>query len=108
MFRLFIVLAALLTASAAHAETIEMEVHGLVCGFCARGIEKTLRKNPATADVYVSLEDKLVAVALHEGSDIPDVELTKAMTDAGYKVKDIQRTTTSIAELRERLGRNSE
>jgi copper chaperone CopZ len=108
MLRLIIVLAALLSAGAAHAETIEMEVHGLVCGFCARGIEKTLRKNPATADVYVSLEDKLVAVALHDGSDIPDAELKKEMTNAGYTVKDIQRTTTSIAELRERLGQHTE
>ena len=39
-----------------------MKVYGLVCGFCAQGIEKTLRKNPATADVVVSLENKLVAV----------------------------------------------
>jgi hypothetical protein len=35
---------ALLAASAVQAETIEMKVNGLVCGFCARGIEKTLRK----------------------------------------------------------------
>ena len=62
MLRFFILVAALVSVSTVQADTIEMKVNGLVCGFCARGIEKTLRRNPATADVYVSLEDKLVAV----------------------------------------------
>ena len=108
MFKLLIVAAALIGASATRADTIEMKVNGLVCGFCAQGIEKTLRKNPATADVYVSLEDRLVAVALHDGKNIPDVELAKEMTDAGYSVKEIRRTTTPIAEIRERTGKHAE
>ena len=61
------IIALALLASAANAGTIEMKVYGLVCGFCAQGIEKTLRKNPATADVVVSLENKLVAVATRDG-----------------------------------------
>lgn len=92
-----------LTAVGANATTIEMKVYGLVCGFCAQGIEKTLRKNPATADVVVSLEHKLVAVSTKEGADIPDAELTKALTDAGYDVKGITRTERSIAEIRDSL-----
>lgn len=84
----------------ANADTIEMKVHGLVCGFCAQGIEKTLRKNPATADVIVSLEHKLVAVATREGADISDAELTRALTDAGYDVKGITRTQRSLDEIR--------
>ena len=87
----------------AHAATIEMKVYGLVCGFCAQGIEKTLRKNPATADVVVSLENKLVAVETREGQDIPDAELTKALTDSGYDVKAIARTQRSLADIRAEL-----
>src|ERR1700689_4547338 len=95
-----------ITAGASvHAATIEMNVNGLVCAFCAQGIEKQLRKFPATADVVVSLEQKLVAVALKDGQDIPDAELRRALTNAGYTVKDIQRTDTPIADLRERLKR---
>jgi len=84
----------------ANAGTIEMKVYGLVCGFCAQGIEKTLRKNPATADVIVSLENKLVAVATREGQDIPDAELTQALTNAGYDVKAITRTERSLDDIR--------
>jgi copper chaperone CopZ len=93
----------LLASASAQAATIEMNVNGLVCAFCAQGIEKQLRKFPATADVIVSLEHKLVAVALKDGQEIPDTELRRALTNAGYTVKAIQRTETPIAELRERL-----
>lgn len=92
-----------LTSFAANAGTIEMKVYGLVCGFCAQGIEKTLLKNPATADVVVSLENKLVAIGTKEGADIPDAELKKALTDAGYDVKEISRTQRSIDEIRTSL-----
>src|SRR5687767_5595057 len=87
-------------SAAAHAGTIEMKVNGLVCSFCAQGIEKTLRKNSATADVVVSLENKLVAVATKDGQDISDAELRKALTDSGYDVKAIERTTTPIQDIR--------
>jgi copper chaperone CopZ len=92
-----------MAASAVHAETIEMTVNGLVCGFCAQGIEKTLRRNAATDDVIVSLENRLVAVATKPGSDIPDDTLRKALKDAGYDVKAITRTERSIAGIREEL-----
>jgi copper chaperone CopZ len=91
-------------ASEAYATTIEMGVKGLVCAFCAQGIEKKLRKLPATADVVVSLEQRLVAVALKEGRDITDAELRKALTDAGYTVTTIQRTETPLATIRGRVG----
>lgn len=102
---LLVSLLAVFGASAA-ADTIEMKVYGLVCSFCAQGIEKTLRKNPATADVVVSLEDKLVAIATHPGKDITDPELTQALTDAGYEVKDISRTQRSITEIRNALEKD--
>lgn len=103
----FVLLTLLALGTTAQAGTIEMTVNGLVCGFCAQGIEKTLRKNPATADVVVSLEDRLVAVATKDGQDISDEELRKALTDSGYDVKAIERTQTPLADIRARLGRKS-
>jgi len=96
----FLMLAPLVVGAA----TIEMHVNGLVCAFCAQGIEKKLRKFPATADVVVSLEQRLVAVALKDGQDIPDAELRKALTNAGYRVTTIQRSDTSIDAIRSRLS----
>jgi hypothetical protein len=74
--RILLLLACAASASA-QAATIEMKVSGLVCAFCA--------------------------VALKDGQDIPDAELRRALTNAGYTVKSIERTETPIATVRERL-----
>lgn len=97
------VLLAVLVASNASAATIELTVNGLVCGFCAQGIEKTLRRNAATDDVFVSLENRLVAIATKSETDIADDVLRKALKDAGYDVKEIARTDRSLQSLREQL-----
>lgn len=100
--KIFIAILALASGTAA-AGTIELKVNGLVCGFCAQGIEKTLRKNPATEDVVISLEHKLVAVRTRDGQDIEDADLRKALKDAGYDVTGITRTERSMAEIRASL-----
>jgi copper chaperone CopZ len=101
--RIVLSLAALLAVSSAHAATIELTVNGLVCGFCAQGIEKTLRRNAATDDVFVSLENRLVAIATKPDTDIGDDVLRKALKDAGYDVKAIARTDRSLTSLREQM-----
>jgi copper chaperone CopZ len=98
-------LALALVSAQAVAGTIEMKVNGLVCAFCAQGIEKTLRRNPAVSDVVVSLEDRLVAVETRPGMDVADQDLRKALTDSGYDVKAIERTQTPLGEVRARLKR---
>jgi mercuric ion binding protein len=90
----------------AAATTIEMDVNGLVCGFCAQGIEKTLRGLPATEAVFVSLEHRLVAIKLKGGTDLGDDVLRKALTDSGYTVVGIRRTEHSLDELRQQVKRD--
>ena len=84
----------------ASADTIEMKVYGMVCGFCAQGIEASLRKNPAVVDVLVSLENKLVVVETRASEDIDDAALTKAIADAGYDLKTVTRTQRGMADYR--------
>lgn len=102
-FQLLLAVSLLAVAASSAAATIEMTVNGLVCAFCAQGIEKKLKKFPATADVVVSLEHRLVAVSLKDGQDIADADLRKALTDAGYSVKSISRSETPIADVRARI-----
>ncbi|HKS58165.1 MAG TPA: heavy-metal-associated domain-containing protein [Steroidobacteraceae bacterium] len=101
--RIALLLITFLAVGGARASTIELTVNGLVCGFCAQGIEKTLRRNAATDDVFVSLENRLVAVATKPDADIPDDELRKALKNAGYDVKAIARTDRTLASLREQM-----
>jgi mercuric ion binding protein len=88
----------------ASARTIEMDVNGLVCAFCAQGISKTLKAFPASDGVFVSLEHRLVAVHLKDGQDIADADLRKAITNAGYKLVAVHRTEASLAEIKARVA----
>jgi len=82
------------------AQTIKMQVDGLVCAFCGSAIEKKLRSNAATDDVLVSLEHKIVALSLKDGQDLADELLRKQITDAGYLVKSIERVPDTLDSLR--------
>jgi copper chaperone CopZ len=102
-FHSIFLVGALAFTGTAVAGTIELTVNGLVCGFCAQGIDKTLRKNPATSDVFVSLENRLVAIETKPNADITDEVLRKALQDAGYDVKAIARTDRALDSLRQQM-----
>jgi len=91
-------------SSLASAKTIEMDVNGLVCAFCAQGISKTMKAFPASDGVFVSLEHRLVAVHLKDGQDIADAALRKAIVDAGYKLVAVRRTEASLADIKARVS----
>ena len=87
----------------AAADIVKMKVEGLVCAFCASAIETKLRSNAATEDVLVSLEHRVVALSLKPGQDIPDATLSAQIVDAGYAVKQIERSKETLADLRKSL-----
>jgi copper chaperone CopZ len=90
--RKFIVLSLLLAlAPAAHAETIIASVNGMVCAFCATGIEKTFKKQAAVDSVNVDLEKKIVTVGTKPEQTLDDDTVKKLITAAGYTVVGIER-----------------
>jgi cation transport ATPase len=95
----------LLTMSSAFAaqQTIQVELDGLVCAFCAQGVEKKMKAQAATDKVFVSLNKKVTLVALKEGQDIPDETIKSEITNAGYVVKGISRTSESFDQLRAKI-----
>lgn len=95
------------TPAAPAPHTIEMQVDGLVCAFCAQGITKRLSKMDATADVFVSLENGLVAVAVKPGQQIDDATLRAALTEAGYTVRGIEHRAESLEAVRARIAGKS-
>jgi cation transport ATPase len=95
----------LLTTSSAFAaqQTIQVELDGLVCAFCAQGVEKKMKAQAATDKVFVSLNKKVTLVALKEGQDISDETIKSEITNAGYVVKGISRTSESFDQLRAKI-----
>ena len=77
--------------SSAFAETIHTTVNGMVCAFCATGIEKTFRKQPEVESVHVDLAKKLVTVKTKPGKTLPDAKIKEIVTYSGYKMGKIQR-----------------
>ena len=78
-------------SAAASAETIKATVNGMVCGFCATGIEKTFKAQPEVKTVKVDLQRRLVTVDTKEGQTIDDTKLKKLIANAGYSVVNIDR-----------------
>ena len=52
------------------AESIKASVNGMVCAFCAQGIEKSLSKMPATQAVHVDLKKKIVLIEAKAGQTL--------------------------------------
>ena len=93
-----------LSATAAEARSLRIEVNGLVCAFCADGITRAFKREPAAGEVFVSLENRLVAVDLKDGQDITDATAKELLTDAGYTVVGIQRSDATVAQIRAEVG----
>ncbi|WP_431097617.1 heavy-metal-associated domain-containing protein [Polaromonas aquatica] len=95
-----ITLATGIFSSAWAAESIKATVNGMVCAFCAQGIEKRLSKLPATKAVFVDLKKKVVAVEAKEGQALDSKTITAEITDAGYDVVKLETVQQSVAEIK--------
>lgn len=95
-----IVLSAGLFSSAWAAESVKVTVNGMVCAFCAQGIEKRLSKLPATKAVFVDLKKKVVAIEAKEGQTLDGKTITAEITDAGYDVVKLETVQQSVAEIK--------
>jgi len=84
-YLLTIIITFSLTA-AVSADTIRATVNGMVCGFCATGIEKTFRAQPEVKTVDVDLEKRLVTIETKQGRTIDDAKIRKLLGNAGYSV----------------------
>ena len=72
--------------AAVSADTIKATVNGMVCGFCATGIEKTFKAQPEVKTVDVDLENKLVTIQTKQGRTLDDAKIKKLLGNAGYSV----------------------
>jgi copper chaperone CopZ len=102
MFRTILSTALLIAAaSAAHAATTtKITVNGMVCAFCAQGIEKRLTALPQTQGVYVNLARKVVAVEAKPGQSFDEAKLRAEIRDAGYDVVSVEAVPQSLADVR--------
>jgi len=85
-----------------YALTQKIEVLGMVCAFCAQGIEKSFGSDENVKDVFVSLENYFVAIESKDGKSIDEKLIRTIITDAGYDVQKIEVVSDSVSEIREK------
>lgn len=90
----------LTTLPAFAANSVKATVNGMVCAFCAQGIEKTISKMDATKAVFVDLKSKVVLVEAKEGRANDEKAISAAIVDAGYDVVKMEASAQSVDEIK--------
>jgi periplasmic mercuric ion binding protein len=97
---LMAILAMLLQPTWAADVSIKAEVKGMVCAFCAQGIEARLKKNQASKDIYVNLKNRVVAVELKEGQSYSLESFKADIEESGYTVAKVEYVSESVPAIR--------
>jgi copper chaperone CopZ len=103
LFALSALCLAALTVPAYAGTSIKATVNGMVCAFCAQGIEKRISKMEATKAVFVDLKRKTVAVEAKEGQTLDQQAIAAEITDSGYDVVKLEVVQKSVEEIKAEL-----
>jgi copper chaperone CopZ len=71
-------------------EVAVVSVQGMVCDFCARGIEKTFKKDGNVISVDVDLNKGKVLIAYSEGSEINFDDIKEKITANGQNATNLE------------------
>ena len=82
------------------ATSVKATVNGMVCAFCAQGIERRLIKMGATKEVFVDLKRRTVAVEIKDGEALDSKAIAAEIVDAGYDVVQLEVVQQSVAEIK--------
>jgi len=99
----FVIATALLGLSQASLASMKVTVNGMVCSFCAQGIEKSLLKLDGTQAVLVDLKNKVVVVQAKEGKTLNEKEVRQEIIDSGYDVVNVETIPQTVAQFRDQM-----
>lgn len=101
MKKLFVIaVLAIFTNTAFATTSIHAEVKGMVCAFCAKGINKKLRELDSTQDVWVDLKSRMVVVELKDQKTMSLEAFTKLIKDAGYDLANVEYINKTLVEIK--------
>jgi len=75
--------------------TVVLRVDGMVCPFCAHGLETRLRKLAQVEEVAVRLNDGMVQIRERDGEQVTREVLEDAVRKAGFSLREVTRIRTS-------------
>lgn len=72
------------TVKKINKEKLVIKVKGMVCAFCAQGIEKNFNKRDEVKNTKVDLDNMEVFVELKKGKILREEVIKKIVVDAGF------------------------
>lgn len=87
-------------ALAQATQSLKLQVNGMVCSFCAQGIEKRLKAMPEAGPVFIDLRNKVVAVEPRPGQTLNAERVAGEVREAGYEVVATQAVAQTVAQIR--------
>lgn len=87
-----VLIASLSGISPVWAETAHVTVNGMVCAFCAQGIEKSFGRMDEVANSHADLDNRMVTITIKPGKQLPDTDIQKAIRDNGLDPVKIERS----------------
>ena len=97
-----VLVASLFSVVVQAAESTVFNVNGMVCAFCAQGIEKKLKQLPETLAVFVDLAAKTVIVEAKPDMKVPVETVIREIKDAGYDVTGTKTVAESVDALQKK------
>lgn len=85
MKKLFLIVLLFGSLSIASGQEIKVGVKGMVCAFCAQGIEKKFKTQPEVSSIEVSLENNYVKLKFKEGKSLSKTTISEILKDSGYE-----------------------
>ncbi len=82
-----IVIFTLFAALPAAANTLTATVDGMVCAFCAKGIEDKLKQNPKVDQVTIDMDKTEVVATAKPGKTLEAEDMKKAIDYMGFTVR---------------------
>lgn len=87
MKKIILISVYLISISSVAGEEIKIGVKGMVCAFCAQGIEKQFKSQKEVESIEVSLQNKFVKIKFKDGQKISNEKITEILKDAGYETE---------------------
>ena len=93
MIALLIASVSLIASVATAEETATLQVSGVVCSFCAQGIQKRFQQTGVIKSVNVDLDKHEVSLEFLDNKTLSDAEIGSLLESAGYNLLKVQRST---------------
>ena len=75
----------------AKKNSVNVDVNGMVCDFCARALEKVFSEKQEVDAIDVDLDNGRISINFNNGADLEDSTIQKLVTNSGYDVVKINR-----------------